>query len=194
MAKNTVLNRLARPVLRLARRLSNETGKTKHVYGECLYATRKTWSHPRRVIYKAEGVRQEGKDPKDNPRFVITHLGQTPQRIYERVYCQRGDLENRIKELHQGMEIGRTSCSSFWANPFRVLMTAAAYLLMQELRLPAARTDCRRAQVWMLRERLLMLGARVVGSVRRVVIHLSVSFPFLNTFRQVALALGARAG
>jgi hypothetical protein len=92
------------------------------------------------------------------------------------------------------LEIDRTSCTSFLANQFRVLMTAAAYVLMQEIRLRAARTPCARAQVWMLRERLLKLGAHVVRSVRRVVLHLPHSFPFLDTFRQVALALGARAG
>ena len=91
-------------------------------------------------------------------------------------------------------KMDRTSCWDFWANQFRVLMTAAAYVLMQELRLRAARTECARAQVWILRERLLKLGARVRVSVRRVVLHLPVSFPFLNAFHRVALALGARAG
>ena len=87
-----------------------------------------------------------------------------------------------------------TSCSNFWANQFRVLLTAAAYMLMQELRLSAANTNCARAQVWTLRERLLKLGARVVVSVRRMVLHLPASFPFLPAFRQVALALGASPG
>ena len=77
------------------------------------------------------------KKPKDNPRFVITNLKQSPQWIYEEVYCQRGEIENRIKELHE-LQIDRTSCSDFWANQFRVLLTAAAYVLMQELRLRAA--------------------------------------------------------
>jgi len=193
MAKNAVLKRKAKRAMRQARRLSRRSQKTEHVYAEAEYAAR-TWSHPRRVIIKAEVVRQTGKDPKDNPRFVITNLRQSPQWIYEQVYCGRGDIENRIKELHDGLQIGRTSCTSFWANQFRVLMTAAAYVLMQELRLRAARTDCARAQVWTLRERLLKLGARVVRSVRRVVLHLPHSFPFLDTFQRVALALGARAG
>jgi Transposase DDE domain group 1 len=100
--------------------------QTEHVYGECQYRTRKSWPWKRRVIYKAEVVRAEGKKPKDNPRFVVTNMKQSPQWLYQEVYCQRGDLENRIKELHYGMEIGRTSCTSFWANQFRVLMTAAA--------------------------------------------------------------------
>ena len=75
------------------------------------------------------------------------------------------------------MEIDRTSCTKFWANQFRVLMTAAAYVLMQELRLRAARTAAPAAQVWTLRERLLKLGASVVVSVRRVVIHLPALVP-----------------
>ena len=120
-------------------------------------------------------------------------MKQTPQWIYERVYCQRGEIENRIKELH-ALQIDRTSCSDFWANQFRVLLTAAAYVLMQELRLSAANTSCARAQVWTLRERLLKLSARVVVSVRRMVLHLPASFPFLPAFQQVALALGASPG
>jgi Transposase DDE domain group 1 len=193
MANNAVLNRLAEPPMQQARKLAAESGQTKHLYGEGRYAAR-SWHWERRVIFKAEVVQQPGKDAKDNPRFVITNLKQRPQWIYERVYCERGDIENRIKELHQGLEIDRTSCSKFWANQFRVLMTAAAYVLMQEVRLRAARTDCARAQVWTLRERLLKLGAQVGGAVRRVVIHLPVSFPFLRSFRKIALAFGASSG
>ena len=138
-------------------------------------------------------VRAEGKKPKDNPRFVITSMKQSPQWLYEEVCCQRGEIENRIKELHD-LQIDRTSCSDFWANQLRVLLTGAAYVLMQELRLKAANTNCARAQVWTLRERLLKLGARVLVSVRRVVLHLPASFPFLPAFRHVALALGASPG
>jgi hypothetical protein len=192
MAKNAVLKRKAKPAMRQARKLSRRTSQTEHVYGEANYAAR-TWSRQRRMIIKAEVVRAEGKKPKDNPRFVITNMKQSPQFLYEKVYCQRGEIENRIKELHD-LQIDRTSCSDFWANQFRVLLTAAAYVLMQELRLRAAGTPCARAQVWMLRERLLKLGARVLVSVRRVVVHLPASFPFLPTFRRVALGLGASPG
>jgi len=192
MAKNAVLKQIAASGMRRARQLSRRSGKTEHIYGEVRYAAR-TWPRPRRIIIKAEVVRAPDKDPKDNPRFVITNMKQSPQWIYERVYCQRGDIENRIKELHD-LEIDRTSCTSFWANQFRVLLTAAAYVLMQELRLQAAGTACARAQVCMLRERLLKLGARVLVSVRRVVVHLPASFPFLPAFRHVALALGAATG
>ena len=193
MAKNAVLNRLAEPEMEAARQLSEQSGQTEQVYGEGRYRAG-SWSAERRVIFKAEVVRQAGKEPKDNPRFVITNLKQSPRWIYKQVYCQRGDIENRLKELHHGLEIDRTSCTKFWANQFRVLMTAAAYVLMQELRLRAARTACARAQVWTLRERLLKLGAHVVVSVRRVVVHLPVSFPFLASFRQIALSFGTLSG
>jgi hypothetical protein len=192
MAKNAVLKRVAETGMRRARQLSRRSGKTEHIYGEVRYQAGK-WPRLRRVIIKAEVVRAADKEPRDNPRFVITNMKQSPQWIYEQVYCQRGDVENRIKELHD-LDIDRTSCTSFWANQFRVLLTAAAYVLMQELRLRAAGTACARAQVGMLRERLLKLGARVLVSVRRVVVHLPASFPFLPTFHRVALALGAATG
>ena len=192
MASNAVLNRKAEEAMQIARLLAGLTDQTEHVYGEARYAAG-SWKRERRVIIKAEVVCAEDKAPKDNPRFVITNMNQTPQWLYEQVYCQRGEIENRIKELH-AMEIDRTSCSRFWANQFRVLLTAAAYVLMQELRLSAAGTHCARAQVWTLRERFLKLGARVVASARRMVIHLPQSFPFLTTFRHMAFELGASPG
>jgi hypothetical protein len=192
MASNAVLNGNAEEAMQVARLLAGLTDQTEHVYGEARYAAR-SWKRERRVIIKAEVVRAEDKAPKDNPRFVITNMKQSSQWLYEEVYCKRGEIENRIKELH-AMEIDRTSCSRFWANQFRVLLTAAAYVLMQELRLAAAGTNCARAQVWTLRERFLKLGARVLGSVRRMVVHLPQSFPFLTMFRHMALALGASPG
>jgi hypothetical protein len=192
MASNAVLTRKAEDAMQYARVLAGLTDQTEHVYSEARYAAG-SWKQERRVIIKAEVVRAEDKAPKDNPRFVITNMKQTPQWLYEEVYCQRGEIENRIKELH-AMEIDRTSCSRFWANQFRVLLTAAAYVLMQELRLCAAGTNCARAQVWTLRERFLKLGARIVASARRMVIHLPQSFPFLATFRHMALELEASPG
>jgi hypothetical protein len=81
----------------------------------------------------------------------------SPQWIYEQVYCQRGEIENRIKELN-ALDVDRTSCTNFWTNQLAVLMTAAAYVLMPEIRLAAALTAMARAQVWTLRGRLLKLA------------------------------------
>jgi hypothetical protein len=193
MAENAVLTQHAEPAMVEARAQSEASGETEHVYTEARYAAR-TWPHDRRVVIKAEVVRLQGREPRDNARFVITNLRQTPRWIYEQVYCARGDIENRIKELHEGLQIDRTSCCRFWANQFRVLLTAAAYVLMQELRLRAARTTCARAQVAGLRERLLKLGVHVVVSVRRLVLHLPSATPHLDAWRRIALALGARPG
>jgi len=194
LASNQVLDGLVEPAMVTARCRSQASGKTEHLYGEFPYKTKKTWKQARRTIYKAEVVRHPERDPKDNPRFVVTNLKQSPQWIYEEVYCQRGDIENRIKELHYGMEIGRTSCTRFLANQFRVLMTAAAYVLLQELRLRLARTDYARAQVSTLRLRFLKLAVQVVVSVRRIVLHFPQTYPDRADFHRLALSLGAQTG
>ena len=127
-----------------ARALSDASGQTEHVYTEAHYAAG-TWPHERRVIIKAEVVRLPGREPRDNAA-LRDHESATAPRFDLRagVLCARGDIENRIKELHDGLQIGRTSCCRFWANQLRVLLTAAAYVLMQELRL--ARPRARRVR------------------------------------------------
>jgi hypothetical protein len=192
-ARNSVLERSARRLMGKVRKMSRRSRRTEHVYGDCCYRAGK-WSRHRRVIIKAEVVRLEGREPKDNARFVVTNLRQTPRWLYERVYCARGDMENRIKELKHGLEIDRTSCSRFLANQCRVLLTAAAYILMQELRGHAAHTSCARAQVWTLRDRLLKIGVQVVSSARRFLFRLPESFPFREDWSRIARSLGARAG
>jgi hypothetical protein len=107
---------------------------------------------------------------------------------------QRGDMENRLKELHHGLALDRTSGSRFWANQFRVLLTAAAYVLFQALRQQAHETDCATAQVPTLRERLLKLAVWVERSVRCIVLHLPRSAPWGTTWQRVAVAVGAVPG
>ncbi len=142
------------------------------------------------MILKAEVVRHPGRTPKHNPRFVVTNLADPPERV-DQIYCGRGDMENRLKELHYGLELDRTSCERFTANQFRVLLTAAAYILFQTLQAHAQGTACADAQVSTLRERLLKLAAWVERSVRRIVLHLPTPYPWLSTWRQLAVAVGA---
>ena len=185
MGKNPKLKALAEPLMAQAR-ADSEAGHTSasRRFGEFAYRAR-SWPHERRIIVKAEVTTHFGREAKDNPRFVVTNLGTTPKHVYERVYCARGDAENRLKELKQGLEIDRTSCTRFQANQSRVLMTAAAYVLMQELRLKA------RAQVDTLRLRLLKLGAWIETSLRRIVIHLPRGSPFADDWRRIALSVRA---
>lgn len=190
MAQNAVLKAHAEPLLAQARRLSKRSGETERLYGECRYAAG-SWKKARRVVFKAEVVRLGERAPRDNARFVVTNLRRSPQGVYEAVYCQRGEVENRIKELYYGLAIDRTSCTSFWANQLRVLLTGAAYVLFQELRLAAAGTDFARAQVTTLRERLLKLGAWLERSARRMVIHLPMHAPWRSQWCRIARVLGA---
>ena len=191
MAENKVLKRRARRLMGRARRLSRIRNKTANVFGETRYAAQSWKQRKRRVLIKAEVVRAQGKLPKDNARFVVTNLKKTPRHLYKRVYCGRGDIENRIKELHHGLEIDRTSCTDFLANQLRVLITAAAYVLMQEVRLAAKGTSCERAQVSTLRDRLIKLGAWIETSVRRIVVHLPKSAPHRCEWQRIARSLGA---
>lgn len=190
MAKNPVLQAQAEPLLEPVRERVAADGVAQPTFGECMYQAR-SWTRTRRVIIKADIALHPGRKPKDNPRFVVTNIKGDPQRIYAQIYCARGDVENRIKELKDGLAIDRTSCTSFLANQFRALMTAAAYVLMQELRLQARKTHCARAQVNILRLRLLKLGAWVERSVRRIVIHLPVHTPDAGAWRQIAKSVGA---
>ena len=191
MAENKVLKRRARRRMGRARRLSKRRGKTANVFGETRYAAKSWKGRKRRVLIKAEVVRLEGREPKDNARFVVTNLKGSPRHLYKKVYCYRGDIENRIKELHHGLEIDRTSCTDFLANQLRVLLTAAAFVLFQELRLSARRGEFARAQVSTLREHLLKLGVWVERSVRRIVFHLPQSFAHLKDWLRIARSVGA---
>ncbi|MBH0200677.1 MAG: IS1380 family transposase [Nitrospira sp.] len=173
-------------------RLARHAGRLLGEAGETLYAAQ-SWSHRRHVSIKAEVVRRSGHEPQCNPRFVVTNLREAPAAVYA-IYCQRGEMENRLKELHHGLALDRTSCSRFWANPFRVLLTAAAYVLLQALRQQAHGTDCATAQVSTLRERLLKLAVWVERSVRRIVLHLPRSAPWRTTWHRVAVAVGAVPG
>jgi hypothetical protein len=191
IAKNKVLESRARRMMGTARRRSKRSGETANVFGEIRYAAESWKGRKRRVIIKAEVVREDGKKPKDNPRFVVTNMKGSARHLYKNVYCYRGDIENRIKELHHGLEIDRTSCSNFLANQVRCLLTASAFVLFQELRLHSERSGLADAQVTTLRERLLKLAAWVERSVRRIVIHMPESFVDRDAWVRLSRSVGA---
>jgi Transposase DDE domain group 1 len=179
LAKNAVLQREARDWIDRAERQFVRTGQPQRIFGSLSYAA-KSWDRPRRVIAKAEHNAQGA-----NPRFVVTNVPGDPQELYEDVYCQRGEMENRIKEQQLGLFADRTSCHRFLANQFRLLLSSAAYVLMQTLRREAlSGTELARAQVGTIRLKLLKVAARVVVSARRVVFHLASGYPYRAVFRE----------
>lgn len=190
MGNNAVLARHAEPYVAPLRAVVATTHDAATTYGEAAYQAG-TWPAPRRTIIKAEVVWHHGREPRDNPRFVITNLRQTPEWIYTHVYCARGDSENRLKELKHALAFGRTSCTRFWANQLRITLTAAAFVLFQEVQLRADRTVLRGAQVPRLRQALITIGVQVVRSVRRIVLHFPRSHPDAATWTRLARALGA---
>jgi hypothetical protein len=186
LARNAVLKRLARPWTETSAAQFAQTNEKQRLFGELVYGA-ETWDRERRVIVKAEHL-EEGP----NTRFVVTNLAGEPHTLYDEVYCQRGDAENRIKEQQLGLFADRTSCHDFVANQFRVLLSAAAYILLDSLRRQAlAETELAHAQVDTIRLRLLKIGARVVCSVRRVVIHLAEGYPLQDLFARILCRLRA---
>jgi hypothetical protein len=180
LARNAVLKRRARPWTEASAAQFAQTHHKQRLFGEFVYGA-ETWDRERRVIVKAEHL-----DEGPNTRFVVTNLAGAPQELYDAVYCQRGDAENRIKEQQLGLFADRTSCHDFVANQFRVLLSAAAYILLDSLRRQAlVDTELSQAQVDTIRLKLLKIGARVVCSVRRVVIHLAEGYPLQSLFGRI---------
>jgi hypothetical protein len=189
LARNSRLEALATPWTHQAAVCWEMTGQPQRLFGEFAYAAG-SWDRARRVIVKAEHTEQG-----DNPRFVVSNLPGNPRGLYEVLFCQRGEMENRIKEQQLMLFADRTSCHKFLANQFRVLLSAAAYVLMQAVRrLGLAGTQLERAQVSTIRLRLLKVAAVVVVSVRRVYLRLASGFPLQELFGTVLQRLRGEAG
>jgi len=190
LAGNRRLDKRVRRLLGRARMQARSTGDTATLYGETRYAARR-WARKRRIIMKAEVLCYPGRSRKDNPRFLVTNLPHRPATVYTRVYCGRGDMENRLKELQHGVAMDRTSCSRFVANQLRLLFSVAAYALFQTLQTFARLTGLGAAQVCTLRERLVKVAVWVERSARRIVLHLPQAFPWRETWGALAQALTA---
>ena len=125
-----------------------------------------------------------------NPRYVVTNLEGGGQALYDELYCQRGDMENRIKEQQLDLFADRTSCHKWWPNQFRLILASLAYTLLQAVRrLALEGTAMARAQAGTIRLRLLKIGAVVTRNTRRVRIHLSSACPDKALFRLAAARL-----
>ena len=177
LARNSKLEALASDWTARAARLFTKTKEPQRLFGSIGYRA-KSWDRSRRVILKAE---HNAGGP--NPRFIVTNVPGDPRELYDSVYCQRGEMENRIKEQQLDLFAGRTSCHRFVANAFRLLLSSAAYVLMQGLRREAlSGTELEQAQVGTIRLKLLKVAARVLVSARRVVFHLASGYPHQELF------------
>jgi len=184
LARNQRLEKVLGPALGEARALYEQTQTTARVFHEFVYRTRQSWSRARRVIGKAE-VMALG----NNPRFIVTNLSaaQRPgQELYEKVYCARGDMENRIKEQQLALFADRTSTATMRANQLRLYFSSIAYTLMVGLRrLGLVGTEMARAQCQTIRLKLLKIGAQVHVTVRKVWVSLSSAYPYTPTFARI---------
>lgn len=162
----------------------HKAGSKQRMIGEFDYAAR-SWNRERRVI-----ARLEHDAHGRNPRFVVTNLKGGPKALYERVYCARGEAENRIKEAQLDLFGRRASCHKFQANQLRLLLAAFAYTLMINLRrLALVGTELAHACTSTIRTKLLKIGAAIVRNTRRVRVLLASQHPLQHVFIGAARAL-----
>ena len=184
MARNERLRRIIAPALAQAAVEYEQTHKPVRVFAEFWHETTTgSWSRRRRVVAKAEHI-----DGKENPRYVVTSLAAEDwpaQKLYEELYCARGDMENRIKEQFH-LFADRVSTETMRANQLRVYLSAMAYTLVCGLRrLGLKATELAQAQAATIRTKLFKIGALVRVSVRRVWLSMASSYPWQGVFRQV---------
>ncbi len=135
-------------------------------------------------------TRLEWGEQGHNPRFVVTNLDGAAGALYDTLYCQRGEAENRIKEAQVGLFATRTSCHIFAANQLRVLLAALAYVLIERLRALALQgTELASAQIDTLRIRLLKLAAVITRNTRRIRLYFASNWPSATVFAQAMRAL-----
>lgn len=190
MSSNSKLQDMVQPAMTRVRAAVEAGGQTKREYGVWAYQAG-SWKTFRMVSYKAEVVAEMG-DIKDNARFVVHRLPGNvgPEGAFD-FYYGHSDMENTLKSLKDDLALDRTSCCSFLANQFRLLMTLAAYALMMTVSEHAATKELQRATMGTLRIRLLKIAVRIKSSVRRVLLEFTGHFPWAEDWMSCAMAIGA---
>ena len=191
MARNQRLRKIIGAEMHQATQQWTQTGVPARIFSEFSYRTKKTkkggWDRERRVAAKAEHI-----DGKENPRFVVTSLSQEhwpAQKLYEVLYCARGDMENRIKEQFS-LFADRVSTETMRANQMRVYLSAMGYVLVCGLRrLGLKATELAEAQVATIRTKLLKIGSQIRVTVRKVWISMASSYPYQDLYQQVWMNL-----
>jgi Transposase DDE domain group 1 len=190
LAKNARLNRAIGAELMAAREQSRASGQPARRFKELVWSTRKSWSRSRRVIAKAEWTQGEA-----NPRFIVTSLTAADgdaRRLYEDVYCARGEMENRIKECQMDLFADRTSTATMRANQLRLWFASIGYVLLESLRRIALQaTDLADATCGTIRRKLCKIGALVTISARRIKFAMASGCPYKTVFATAQRALAA---
>lgn len=185
--RNKRLRRIIGRAMHQAKQEHRRTGKAARVFCEFAYRTNKSWSRARRVVAKAEQI--EGKE---NPRYLVTSLGAQDwpaQKLYEQLYCARGEMENRIKE-QLSLFADRLSTETLRANQLRLYFSSLAYVLLEALRrLGLAGTEWAQAQADTIRLKLLKIAAQVRITARRIWVRYSCAYPWQNVFAAAYAAL-----
>lgn len=145
----------------------------------------RSWKTERKVVVKAEF-----SPLGDNTRYVVTNLKGSAKWLYDRRYCLRGEMENRIKEQQLGLFADRTSCHQWWPNQYRLLLSSLAYVLLEHLRSGYLRgTQYAKAQMTTLRLKLLKIGAVVIRNTRSIKLLMSSSYPDQELYLRIAKKL-----
>ena len=182
--RNSRLSAMIQQNLKQAEQRCDDTGEKQRDFMDLQYGA-KTWTTKRHIIAKLEVT-----DKGPNPRFIVTNLPGSAQALYDKVYCARGDMENRIKEQQLGLFADRTSAHEWWANQFRLLLSSLGYILLESIRrLALTGTDLENAQAGTIRLKLLKIGAVILRNTRRIRFLLSSHYPYQNLFRSVATRL-----
>ncbi len=187
LARNQRLRRLIGKQMHEAQLRHQDTAKAARVFTEFQYKTHKSWSNVRRVVAKAEYL-----DKGENPRFVVTSLAADPwpaQQLYEKFYCARGEMENRIKE-QMCLFADRLSTDEMKGNQLRLYFSALAYTLVEALRRLALKgTEWAQSQVDTIRLKLFKIGTLVRISTRRIVLQMSSTYPWKDLYARAFQAL-----
>ena len=190
LARNSRLVAEIETELQAAAEVSRKTGKPARRFKDLIWSTRDSWSRERRVIAKAEWTEGEA-----NPRFIVTSLSRAEheaRHLYEKLYCARGDMENRIKECQLDLCADRTSAKTMRANQLRLWFASMAYVLVCALRrVTLQHTQFARASCGTIRLKLLKIGALVRTSVRRIKLAMPSAFPYQAEYRAAHAALAA---
>ena len=186
LARNKRLVAELEPELERAQAQAEARRRPARCFKDFMWATQKSWSRRRRVIGKAEWMPGRG-DKGANPRFVVTSLPRRllrARRLYERLYCARGEMENRIKECQLDLFADRTSARSMRANQLRLWFASMAYVLLCALRRIALPYTCfAKATCGRIRRRLLKIAAVIRISVRRIKFSMASTYPYQDVFK-----------